>query len=74
MQAVGREVVNLIAGAEDHLNLANARSITRKQVIDAPTHQPCADLRHGELQLGLLAESVTADGHIGAVFGKVLNG
>ena len=73
MQAVGGEVVNLIASAEDHFNLADTRSITRKQVIDAPAHQPCADLRHGELQLCLLAEGVTTDRHIGAVFREVLD-
>ena len=73
MQAVGGEVVNLIAGAEDHLNLADARSIARKQVIDAPAHQPCADLRHGELQLRLLTKGVATNRHIGAVFREVLD-
>ena len=73
MQAVGGEVVNLITSAEDHLNLANARSIARKEVIDAPAHQPCADLRHGELQLSLLAKGMATDRHIGAVFREVLN-
>lgn len=65
--------MNLIASAEDHLYLADARSITRKQVIDAPAHQPCADLRHGELQLCLLPKGVTADRHISAVFREVLD-
>ena len=60
MQAVGGQIMQLLAASEEDLHLANLRSVPCELMVNATAHKSRADLCRRDLQFSVRAKIVAA--------------